>query len=271
MRTIDQDVNSSTITLWDFPFLQYRSFHSMRVALIEMYKTNPSAQFWSQYNQEGYTFTQWQIYFLSKKYYRYKSLRGPVFTLFNVLASMPFFIDLLLTGTRDDPCHHTIHHYLYHMECGINNLQTKMYDFLVKELSKHQKSHFLYQKDKNGSSVVDYFQRLCLPTEVVEKCRNLTEAYKRTEQQLFGQLQFLSKCKLCSSYLQPYDELIQHHQTLYDFLDTQPEWSDKLLGMLVDRDQCNRLYAEMTQHEMDEKCIARHDYVLEVYRKLFDW
>lgn len=258
-------------TLWEFPFLQYRRYEDMKQALNDYYSKyeHPDPRtFWCLHNEDGYTFTQWQIYFLSKKYYRYRGMRGPVFTLFNVLATFPFFTDLLLLGTRQDPAHHTLHHFLFHMECGINHLQTRMYFFLVKSLGQHSQLH---TKDQRNCSVIDYYNKQLLPPHVVKKCNALTESYKKTENELFEHLHFLSKCRQCSSYLRPYQELVEQHTHLFEFLDQCPEWSDKIHSMLQDRDKCNQLYGSHVQNEGDLESVKRHDYVIQVYRTLFEW
>lgn len=275
LETETQDVPGVeyTMTIWDFPFLKYHSFPAMKHALhLFRSQTHGSDQsFWFTHNPDGYTFTQWQIYYLSKKYFRYKSMRGPVFTLFNVLATFPVFTEMLLQGTRADPKHHTMHHYLMHMECGINTLQLKMFTYLENWLHRHRRSDALHQEDANGCTVYDYYQKLFLPPEVTQQCRELTEAYKRVENQLFRQLPFLSKCVKCATYLQPYHDLVKFHTHFFDFLDQQPDWNDRLTEMLKQRELCNQIYTNSTERELDKKCIKRHDYVMDVYRSLFDW
>lgn len=277
-RKQQQEVSVSetvgTSTLWEFPFLQYHRFDEMKQALnlyYNSYENSDPRTFWCLHNEDGYTFTQWQIYFLSKKYYRYRGMRGPVFTLFNVLATFPFFTDLLLLGTRQDPTHHTLHHFLFHMECGINHIQTRMYFFLVKSLQQHGHLHRIHTKDGRNCSVIDYYNKLLLPQHVVNKCNSLTEAYKKTENELFEHLHFLSKCRQCSSYLRPYQELVEQHIHLFEFLDQYPEWSEKIHEMLQSRDECNQLYGTYVKNEGDLESIKRHDYVIQVYRTLFEW
>lgn len=270
------DSKSGTLTLWDFPFLQYRSFHEMKRNLSDYYtayqqeSADPSL-FWRTHNEDGYTYTQWQIYFLSKKYHRYRGMRCAVFTLFDVLATFPFFIDLILLGTRDDPAHHTLHHYLFHMECGINYLQKKMYTRLVRHLERKGRLDALETRDARNHSVTDYYQKLVLPTEVVKTCNSLTESYKKIENDLFSNLEFLSRCRMCQTYLRPYQELVEQHNYLFEFLDKYPEWSDKIYNMLQERDQCNQLYYSYITTEGDVDSVKRHDYVIGVYRTLFEW
>lgn len=259
-------------TLWDFPFLSYSSFGEMLSGLVDFVQQyHASDRFWSQRNEDGYSFTQWQIYYISKKFFRYKGIRGAVFNLFNALSKFSFFGALITLGTATDPLHHTVHHYLLHMECGMNTLQMKLYQFLVNWLVQHGYCDSLSRTDDRGMNVFDYFEKLFLPVQVVRQCRQLTETYKREEQCLFAMLPFLSKCEMCSSYINPYTELVQNSDRLFRFLDDQPDWSDRIYDMLSQRDQCNQLYAKHTSRQIDEKCVQRHDHVINVYRSLFEW
>lgn len=273
--------NTHPSSIWGFPFMQYTEYDVMKTALqqhysewLELPDKRPD-EYWRCHNVEGYTFTQWNIYYLSKKYFRFKNFRGIVFSLFNALHTLPFFVDLLLTGTLSDPLHTTIHHYLNHMESGMNSMQFRMYRFLVETVTHAERANVLLQADQNGNgmNIHNYLEKLILPEAVLKQCRQLTDQYKKSENTLFARLQFLRKCTRCQCYLQPYEDLVENSQHLFEFLDLHPDWNDRLCTMLEQREQCNRLYESVIRVErtIDQKCVERHDYVIDVYRKLFDW
>ena len=259
-------------SIWEFPFLKYENFHEMWCEFNEFYRKfllngHSDRDFWCLHNKEGYTFTQWQVFYVSKKIHRYRDLRRAVFTLFNVLCKFSFWNELLRLGTRSDSRHHTIHHYLVHMESGMNAFQKKMFDFL----NNYMTSEEIELKDNNNCSIIDYYNQILIPEAVQKLCAELTEQYKRTEKEFFDQLPFMIRCEMCSACIQPYEDLVQYHTELYQLLDEQPDWSDRLEEMLTQRERCNRMYAECTTRVLDERCVRRHDYVLDVYRKLFEW
>lgn len=259
-------------TIWGFDFTQYPDVQSMRENFDQLYSTyrqqHPEApdQFWNTHNEYGYTYSQWQIYYLSKKYHRYQDLKDPLFNLFYVLSDYPFFIDLLLMGTRDDPNHHTLHHYFFQMECGVTAMQMIMFRYLKNLLSGRPGS--LEQKDKNDFSVYDYQQQLYVPKYILNRCRRFTEKYKKCEQEWFQVFPYMKKCVQCGGCIRPYETMLANKNKCLDFLRTNPEWKDKLIEMVNNREDCNQLYAKFAKRQLDLNCVERHDYVVETYHIL---
>lgn len=262
--------DSGEKNLWNFPYLLYPDYNQMKQKLEEWYRDyNYKSSFWNTYNEDGYTFSQWNIYYLSKKYHCYREIQHVIFTLFNVLSTFPFFNELLLMGTKEDSKHHTAHHYLYNMEFGINGKQKKMF-YQLKEWI----GNFFFQRDDKGYHVYDYYKKLRMPYDLQKECQRLTESYKKQETKLFSNLYFLKKCTECGVYLQPYTDLIEYHSLFYDFLDKNEEWSECIEDFVTKREKCNDIYRNYlndTNDTNDNDSIERHDYVIETYRKLFIW
>lgn len=264
--------DSGEKTLWNFPYLLYPDYNQMKQKLEEWYgdyKEYNKSSFWNTYNEDGYTFSQWNIYYLSKKYHCYREIQDVIFILFNVLSTFPFFNELLVMGTKEDAKHHTAHHYLYNMEFGINGKQKKMFY----QLKEWMGINVFFQRDNNGYHVYDYYKKLNMPYDLQKECKRLTESYKRQETKLFSNLSFLKKCTECGAYLQPYTDLIECHSLFYDFLDKNEEWSESIEDFVTKREKCNDIYRNYLNdnNHNNNDSVERHDYVIETYRKLFIW
>lgn len=266
-------------TLWTFPYPQYPEFDAMLIALRQHYadflQQHPQQHdaYWNRHNTDGYTFTQWTIYYVSKKTHSYRRIRPIIEKLFQALSRMPFFGRLLALGRADDRHHHTLHHYLFWMESGMTFFQKRLYRHLVHWLNRHRMSYLMFVCDQHGRNVNDYFHQVQLPDEIFAQCRALTRAYKGAEQRWFAQLDFLSRCRECHDCVQPYDDLIERAGQVHEWLDKHPEWTDAVWKMIRQREQCNRMYAD--SHDdfsrlTNEQSVLRHDYVLDVYRTVFD-
>ena len=105
---------SLTETIWAFPFFSYTSQQEMGEAFDRFVRSKPS--FYASHNEDGYTFTQWQIYYLSKNRHDCKPLHRSVLHLFRVLSTYPFFRDMIRLGSVRDPAHHTLHHFTKYMD-----------------------------------------------------------------------------------------------------------------------------------------------------------
>lgn len=261
-------------TIWGFDFTEYADVETMKTSFEQLYSqymiNHPATvdEFWNTHNEYGYTYSQWQIYYLSKKYHRYHDLKDPLFNLFHVLSGYAFFVDLLLLGTRDDPHHHTLHHYFFQMECGVTCVQMIMFRYLRNFLIREGRERSLNQKDKNDRSVYDYLQQLYVPKYILSRCRRLTEKYKRCEQEWFESFPCMKQCVQCRNCIRPYETMMTNQNKCLEFLNTNPEWREKLLEMVKQREECNHLYAQFAKRQLDMNCLQRHDYVVDTYHAL---
>lgn len=277
-EALDDEKESGT--LWHFPYQQYADVNEMHAALeqhhqqwVSRHHVNGKDAYWNRHNTEGYTFTQWTIYYVSKKNHAYRRIRPTIEILFHALSRMPFFGRLLGLGRRDDRHHHTLHHFLFWMESGMTFFQKRLYRDLVHWLNRHRLSYLLFVSDQNNRSVIDYFHQVQLPSHIFQECRSLTRAYKETERAWFAQLDFLARCEECNDWVRPYEDLVEHTDDVNAWLDEHPDWSDTLLEMIQKREKCNRMYLQAgdPSRPTDEQSVQRHDYVLDVYRTLFVW
>lgn len=274
-----EETNAEVDTLWQFPYQQYEDVKVMGAALRDDYErvraryVDDPDRYWNRHNADGYTFTQWTIYYVSKKNYTYRTIRPFVERLFHALSWMPFFGSLLALGRRDDCRHHTLHHFFFWMESGMTFYQKRLYRHLVNWLNRRRLSHLLFVCDANGHHVIDYFHQVHLPHQVFQTCRQLTRAYKQTERAWFAEMNVLPRCEQCRDWLRPYEHLLDSADEVNAWLDEHPEWSERVLEMIQQREACNRLYQEHTskERESDQDSVQRHDFVLDVYRTLFEW
>ena len=62
-RTVPNVPASLSETIWAFPFFSYTTEKEMGDAFNRFVKPE-TPSFYSSHNEEGYTFTQWQVYYL---------------------------------------------------------------------------------------------------------------------------------------------------------------------------------------------------------------
>ena len=168
---------SLTETIWAFPFFSYTSQQEMGEAFGSFVQpSNPS--FYSTHNEEGYTFTQWQIYYLSKNRHDCKPLHRSVLHLFRVLSTYPFFRDMIRLGSVRDPAHHTLHHFTRYMD-RVSYLQNEMVTLLK------DNGLSLEDEDSEGMTPQDYLSNICLHPKDLRRANELTRLYKERERFLF--------------------------------------------------------------------------------------
>ena len=113
-QTIPSVPESLTESIWAFPFFSYVTEKEMGDAFYRFVQENPYNSSYNSHNEEGYTFTQWQIYYLSKNRHDCKPLHRSVLHLFSVLSAYPFFRDMIRLGSVRDPVRRT---YFSHRPC----------------------------------------------------------------------------------------------------------------------------------------------------------
>jgi hypothetical protein len=122
-------------------------------------QTNNS--FYETYNEDGYTYSQWYVYFISKNYYRYKDLKKQTYWFFQIMAGYGFFKKMVRMGKRDDPLHTTLHHFLKYLD-NFTWYTNKIIDLL------HDNGLQLEDEDGEGISGNDYLAQHLLSPEDLE-------------------------------------------------------------------------------------------------------
>ncbi len=232
-------------TIWSFPFFKYPSQHEMAEEFKCFMSTTNPVNFTS-YNDEGYTYPQWQIYYLSKNRHDYKSLHRSILHLFRVLSNYPFFKDMIRYGSKNDPLHHTLHHFTKYMD-RVSYLQNEMMVILT------ENGLSMEDEDSDGMTPRDYLSNIRLHPEDLRRVNELTRLYKECERVLFETIA-VRKCEMCNDAIAPYDDLsnisnISNNSQIQEIM--------KL------REECADIY-----RAYDCSSVARHQYIIDRYKNI---
>ena len=172
LYTLPKCDNHNKDTIWAFDPLVYSSYHEMKDAFHLFFIhnihnihniQNIHDGFYLSHNDDGYTYTQWYIYYLCKNHHRYHNLKRPVKWLLYILADYPFFRSLLRYGSREDPSHHTLHHFAKYME-RLTHHHTSIINLL------ENGGLSLSDEDNQGFTGHDYLSQKILSKEGNSKC-----------------------------------------------------------------------------------------------------
>ena len=235
-------------SIWSFNPYIYSTFNQMKTAL----KTTNISDFYT-YNNEGYTYTQWQIYYISKNTIKAKKLHKQTFWFFKILSEYTFFNDLIKMGSREDPLHHTLLHFIKYME-KYGLLQQKM----IKLLEKFGLS--LHDTDKDGYSGEYYLFNKIMDKNDIEYCNKLTHQYKKLEHEFYSKediQHYLQKCDQCNEPINKFNDLKNIP------IDIIKVYIKKINEIVKRRTECNNIYKKY-------QCDLRHQYVIDMYKILKD-
>jgi hypothetical protein len=259
LYTLPKDVdNNHKNTIWEFDPFVYTSYHDMKDAFYLFFSNDHHSYddgFHLTHNEDGYTYTQWYIYYLCKNYHRYHNLKRPVKWLLYILADYPFFRSLLRYGSREDPSHHTLHHFAKYMD-RLTHHHTSIINLLTKEgLS-------LSDEDNQGFTGHDYLSQKILSKEDLEAAASFTRLYKGNERCFFSLMgDALKRCEKCNDPISPYDDLECYTKTHHHFIN---ENRCLVETIVTDREKCCAIYQT---YQCDESC-KRHLYVIDKYKAL---
>lgn len=250
------EINELSHTLWGFNPYSYSSYKELKTGLSQFifthyYNKEKPSSFYNSLNEDGYTFSQWNIYYLSKNDTKSKRLHLQTMWLFYILAEYPFFPSLIRHGKRDDPHHHTLHHFMSYLE---------KYGCSQKKLTGLLLYHGLTMNDVDGDGNTP--STLLLQTEMskedIVKCKQLTHAYKELEKICLNPLQpFIRKCRKCNEPVGLFDDITTHFDKIQHL-------SDLITEMTFLREDCNNIYKKYG----DTQSVQRHQYVVDLYRSL---
>ena len=269
------NVPSDTGNLWGFYPYSHLTYHSMKDALSEyisvhynihnIHTKNPS--FYNTYNEDGYTYTQWYIYYLSKNVHKFRKLYRPTMWLFRILSEYPFFNALIRQGRRDDPLHTTLHHFMRYIE-KYGGIQKEM----VGLLQYHGLS--MDDEDSDGRTSCAYLLKREMSEDDQGYAILLTCEYKKMEDELFRSISSLiRKCDDCGEPIAKYEDLSNISNPNHDIL-------AKIECILKKRQECNDIYRKYcnisnnisnindNKENKENNSIQRHQYVIDQYKKI---
>jgi hypothetical protein len=217
--------------------------------------------FYLCYNDDGYTYSQWHIYIISKNNYKYKNLKKITLWLFQVLSDYSFFQRLISLGKKNDPLHNTLHHYLkfmdnmgFYQKCALKLL-------LDNQLS-------LEAEDSDGISANEYLLRKQLSQEDLLITKEITKQYKEEEKILFLDDLFKEdcfvRCLLCNNFINIHENMLENKKKIVKYHNFD-KIHTKIESIIKKREDCINIYKKY------ENCInstQRHMYVLNTYKEI---
>lgn len=249
---VEFEKESSEQSLWGFYPYKYSTYNDMKYALDE-YIENMNQTIENTYNSDGYTYTQWYIYFLSKNKYQYKKWYKPTIWLFQILSVYPFFKDMIKKGTLDDHSQHTLLHFMKYLEKWAPLDLTMVNLLTTNGLS-------MEDENKDGESGNLYLSRLIMKPEDKKSADSYTSTYKTAEYKLFSELtECIRKCEKCNDPISKYEDMIIHSHKFIGNIN--------LINSIIEaRQACNDIY----QLYSSNNNLHRHKYVVDMYLKLLD-
>jgi hypothetical protein len=280
--------SSDTGNLWGFYPYSHVTYQSMKEALSEYISAhynynnipkNPS--FYNTYNEDGYTYTQWYVYYLSKNVYKFRKLYRPTMWMFRILAEYPFFNALIRQGKRDDPSHTTLHHFMKYLE---------KYGGIQKEMVGLLQYHGLNMEDEDSEGFTghSYLLHLEMSDEDQKEATLLTHEYKKMEDDLFKSItSYLRTCHDCGEPIAKYEDLSYYFNVNYK--DVKNDILSKIECILKKRQECNNIYRKYIENnenndnkennennennenknkDKENQNIQRHQYVIDQYKKI---
>lgn len=257
-QTCEQKTTPSTSThnnIWDFNPYLYPTFYEMTNGFRDFYEKHnckmneKNNSFYETYNDDGYTYSQWYVYFISKNYYRYKDLKKQTYWFFQIMAGYGFFKKMVRMGKRDDPLHTTLHHFLKYLD-NFTWYTNKIIDLL------HDNGLQLEDEDGEGISGNDYLAQHLLSPEDLEHSKRITGEYKRLEESFYEHPFFsdFKRCQRCNDFLDKYQEMIRNKEKM-------KEMKPVIIDIIKKRQECIDIYLKYPKCENSTK---RHQYIVDL-------
>jgi hypothetical protein len=252
--------------IWDFNPYIYETYKELKEGFKKFYKllySNDNDNFYSCFNDDGYTYTQWYVYIIGKNMYKYRNLKKKTFWMFQVFSSYDFFTKLIKLGRHDDKLHNTLHHFLKYLD-NMGKLERLTIELLISNGLKME------DIDNEGYSCNDYLNQKTLSEEDLLKTKSITSQYKKTEEGLFMSYDVFknfSRCDMCNDFINKFDSLLVYKDLIKvdkDVIDIV----NKIKDIIEKRMECINIYLKY------ENCInstERHIYVINVYKDFLSY
>lgn len=253
--------------IWDFNPYIYETYKELKDGFKNFYKLlycndNYNHNFYSCFNDDGYTYTQWYAYIIGKNMYKYRNLKKKTFWMFQVFSNYDFFTKLIKLGRNDDKLHNTLHHFLRYLD-NMGKLERLTIELLITNGLKME------DIDSDGYSCNDYLNQKTLSEEDLLKTKSITSQYKKTEEELFMSYVFnnFSRCDMCNDFINKFEDLLLYK----DLIKVDKDIIDivvKIKDIIAKRMECINIYLKY------ENCInstERHIYVVDVYKDFLSY
>jgi hypothetical protein len=255
-------VYESNKNIWDFNPYIYETFKELKEGFKKFYKSmydmyDINDKFYSSYNEDGYTYTQWYVYIIGKNVYKYKNLKKKTFWMFQVFSNYDFFVKLIKLGRNDDRLHTTLHHFLKYLD-NIGKIEKLMLSLLITNGLKME------DLDGDGYSGNDYLNQKTLSEDDLLKTKLITSEYKKKEEELFMSYDIFnnfSKCDVCNDFINKFDDLLLYK----DIIKVDQDIIKKIKEIILKRMECINIYLKY------QNCInstERHIYVVDIYKEI---
>lgn len=258
-------IDDSLDNIWGFNPYIFKTYKCMKNGFREYYKniiksftTENESKFYSTYNDQGYTYSQWYVYVISKNNYKYRELKKQTLWLFQVLSGYDFFKKLIALGRSDDPLHTTLHHFLKYLD------NIGLYQNCILKILTENDLH-LDKEDGEGISGNDYLMRKMLSDEDLKITRDITKKYKLEEEILYShdifKEDFFVKCEMCNKFVDIYKDIIENKSKITSIR----ELVEKFDSIIKKRQECIEIYKK---YENCNNSTDRHIYVVNVYKSI---
>lgn len=256
LSDIENQNKDKNNTLWGFNPYSYASYKELRVALNEFIDKNyiHNPHFYNSLNEEGYTFSQWNIYYLAKNDTKSKRLHLQTMWLFYLLSEHSFFRDMIRHGKREDPLHNTLHHFISYLE-KYGSTQKKITSLLLSN------GLGMDDTDSEGRTPSSLLLEMEMDKKDVIKCNELTRAYKQLEKTCLSPLYQDNLIRLCQECKEPvglFEDITAHFDKIRHF-------SNEIQEMTHLREECNMIYKK---YDDKSQSVQRHQYVIDLYKSL---
>ena len=262
-------IDTSINTIWGFNPYYFNTYKSMKDGFRNFYnkivntRKKEEEEFYRIHNNEGYTYSQWYIYIISKNYHKFKDLKKQTLWLFQILGSYDFFKKLISMGKRDDHLYTTLHHFLKYLDnMGIYQKNT------LKLLLDNDLN--LDDEDGDNISGHEYLANKLLSEEDINITKELTRQYKLEEEFIFSYDIFndesFIRCDECNNFINIYEDLRKNKEKIVKF-DYFNDIISRILNVIKKRQDCVNIYKK---YEKLYNSTQRHIHIIDIYKLIFN-
>jgi len=260
------EIDITTNNIWGFNPYYFNTYKLMkeefRVFYNQIIKENKEEEFYRVYNNEGYTYSQWYIYIISKNYYKFKDLKKQTLWLLQIMENYDFFKNLISMGKKDDNLYTTLHHFLKYLDnMGIYQKNT------LKLLLNNNLN--LEDEDGDNISSHEYLSSKLLTEEDINRTKELTKQYKSDEEFIFSYDIFKDdcfiRCEECNNFINIYEDLMRNKLKIEGF-NCFNQILSRIINIIKKRQDCVNIYKK---YEKLDNSTQRHIHVIDLYKVIF--
>jgi hypothetical protein len=261
------EIDTKTNNIWGFNPYYFNTYKLMKEGFRNFYnnvlKDNNEEEFYRVYNKDGYTYTQWYIYIISKNYYKFKDLKKQTLWLFQIMESYDFFKKIIYMGKKEDHHYTTLHHFLKYLD-NMGIYQKNILKLLI--------DNDLNLDDEDGDNISghEYLTSKMLTEEDINTTRKLTREYKSDEEFIFSYDIFKDdcfiRCEQCNNFINIYEDLRKNISKIESF-NYFNEILSRIINIIKKRKDCLDIYKK---YEKLDNSTQRHSHIIEIYKSIFN-